>query len=265
MFTVHSKSRWARPCLKALSIQLLCLLFVGSSLSHAQDPEPTILKLQVLAWNNNVRDLAAQSMPEPVMLSATRGRVSSIYTVTTTSPLKLFRKDAAGVSTLVASVPFKEGLREALLLLSERDGKIGGALMPFATKDFPRNTATIFNITNFPVFAQIDGERLQIPAKSNHRVEYKYVYAEKEALTTKFAVQYEGRMKLVQNGFIPLMNEGRILFFISDKAEKTGRAGESPVSFTYAYDVLPDPSAPVRDPIEPMDLKDLLQFEGDAP
>ena len=72
-------------------------------------------------------------------------------------------------------------------------------------------------------------------------------------------------MKLVQNGFIPLMNEGRILFFISDKAEKTGRAGESPVSFTYAYDVLPDPSAPVRDPIEPMDLKDLLQFEGDAP
>jgi hypothetical protein len=49
MFTVHSKSRWARPRLKALSTQLLCLLFVGSSLSYAQDPEPTILKLQVLA------------------------------------------------------------------------------------------------------------------------------------------------------------------------------------------------------------------------
>lgn len=118
------------------------------------------------------------------MLSATRGRVSSIYTVTTTSPLMLFRKDAAGVGTLVASVPFKE----ALLLLSERDGKIAGALMPFASKDFPKNTATVFNMTDFPVFAQIDGERLQIPAKSNHRVAYEYVYAEKEALTTKFAV-----------------------------------------------------------------------------
>ena len=159
MLTIYAKSRWACPHLKALPTSLLCLLCAGSSLSHAQDPEPTILKLQVLAWNNNVRDLAAQSMPEPVMLSATRGRVSSIYTVTTTSPLMLFRKDAAGVSTLVASVPFKEGLREALLLLSERDGKIAGALMPFASKDFPKNTATIFNITDFPVFAQIDGER----------------------------------------------------------------------------------------------------------
>ncbi|MFT6235014.1 MAG: hypothetical protein ACJAU9_000083 [Lentimonas sp.] len=260
MFTVHSKSRWARPRLKALSIQLLCLLFVGSSLSYAQDPEPTILKLQVLAWNADVRDIAAQSLSEPVMLSATRGRVSSIYTVTTTSPLMLFRKDAAGVGTLVASVPFKEGLREAMLLLSERDGKIAGALMPFASKDFPKNTATVFNMTDFPVFAQIDGERLQIPAKSNHRVAYEYIYAEKEALTTKFAVQTEKRMKLVQNGFIPLINEGRILFFISDKVNKTGRGGESPVSFTFAYDVLPDPSAPVRAPIEPMDSEDLLQF-----
>ena len=135
MFTIYSKSRWACPYLKALSTSLLCLLCAGSSLSHAQDPEPTILKLQVLAWNKNVRDLAAQSMPEPVMLSATRGRVSSIYTVTTTSPLMLFRKDAAGVGTLVATVPFKEGLREALLLLSERDGKIAGVLMPFASKE----------------------------------------------------------------------------------------------------------------------------------
>ena len=246
MFTIFFTTRRTCRCLTSFTIGLLCLLCVGSSLIQAQDPEPTILKLQVLAWNNNVRDIAAQSMPEAVLLSATRGRGSSIYTVTTTSPLMLFRKDAAGVSTLVASVPFKEGLREALLLLSERDGKIGGALMPFAAKDFPKNTATIFNITDFPVFAQIDGEQLQIAAKSNHRVKYKYVYAEKEALTTKFAVQYEGRMKLVQNGFIPLMNEGRILFFISDKADKTGRAGESPVSFTYAYDVLPDPSAPAR-------------------
>jgi|GEM_PF-2690639 len=265
MLTIHTKSRWTCACLKALSVRLLCLLCAGSSLSFAQDPEPTILKLQVLAWNKDVRDIAAQSLSEPVMLSATRGRVSSVYTVTTTSPLMLFRKDAAGVGTLVASVPFKEGLREALLLLSERDGKIAGALMPFASKDFPKNTATIFNMTDFPVFAEIDGERLQIPAKSNHRVAYKYVYAEKEALTTKFAVQYEGRMKLVQNGFIPLMNEGRILFFISDKADRTGRAGESPVSFTFAYDVLPDPSAPARETIEPMDLEDILQFEGNAP
>jgi len=261
MFTIFFTTRRTCRCLASFIIGLLCLLCAGSSLSHAQDPEPTILKLQVLAWNQNVRDLAAQSMPEPVMLSATRGRVSSIYTVTTTSPLMLFRKDAAGVGTLVATVPFKEGLREALLLLSERDGKIAGVLMPFASKEFPRNTATIFNITDFPVFAQIDGEQLQIPAKSNHRVKYKYAYAEKEALTTKFAVQYKGRMKLVQNGFIPLMNEGRILFFISDKTDRTGRAGESPVSFTYAYDTLPDPSAPVRE-IDDSDfvVPDLMEF-----
>jgi hypothetical protein len=260
MLTMRTKSRWTCPHLKALSASLLCLLCAGSSLSYAQDPEPTILKLQVLAWNKDVRDIAAQSLSEPVIIKATRGRVSPVYTVTTTSPLMLFRTDAAGVGTLVASVPFKEGLSEALLLLSERDGKIAGALMPFASKDFPKNTATIFNMTDFPVFAQIDGERLQIPAKNNHRVAYKYVYAEKEALTTKFAVQHEQRMKLVQNGFIPLMNEGRILFFISDKANRTGRAGESPVSFTFAYDVLPDPSAPVRTIEEPdISMRDILQ------
>ena len=258
MFTIHLTAHRTCRRLKALSARLLCLLCAGSSLSYAQEPEPTLLKLQVLAWNADVRDIAAQSLSEAVMLSATRGRVSSVYTVTTTSPLMLFRKDAAGVSTLIASVPFKEGLREALLLLSERDGRVAGALMPFASKDFPKNTATVFNMTDFPVFAQIDGERLQIPAKSNHRVAYKYIYAEKEALTTKFAVQHEKRMKLVQNGFIPLMNEGRILFFISDKANKTGRAGESPVSFTFAYDVLPDPSAPVREAIEPIAFEDLL-------
>ena len=68
-------------------------------------------------------------------------------------------------------------------------------------------------------------------------------------------------MKLVQNGFIPLMNEGRILFFISDKTDRTGRAGESPVSFTYAYDTLPDPSAPVRE-IDDSDfvVPDLMEF-----
>ena len=76
MFTIFFTTRRTCRCLASFIIGLLCLLCAGSSLSHAQDPEPTILKLQVLAWNQNVRDLAAQSMPEPVMLSATRGRVS---------------------------------------------------------------------------------------------------------------------------------------------------------------------------------------------
>jgi hypothetical protein len=62
-----------------------------------------------------------------------------------------------------------------LLLLSEREGKIAGALMPFAAKDFPRNTATIFNMTDCPLFSppvalkHADLSIAPIPVSAAHR------------------------------------------------------------------------------------------------
>lgn len=67
---------------------------------------------------------------------------------------------------------------------------------------------------------------------------YQYVYAEKEALRTKFAVEQNGRMRLVQNGFVPLVNNGRVLFFIRENTAKSNRQSRDPVTFTYAYDVM---------------------------
>ena len=71
---------------------------------------------------------------------------------------------------------------------------------------------------------------------------YKYAYAEKESLRTKFAVEHDGRMRLVQNSHVPLMNDGRVLFFISEPENDPNRKSRYPVTFTYAYDVMPDPN-----------------------
>ena len=130
------------------------------------------------------------------------------------------------------------GMREVLLILSEKKKQYRAAVLPFAQKKFPKNTVTFFNLTTFPVFAQIGEETQEIKAKARYQVPYQYVYAEKEALRTKFAVEQNGRMRLVQNGFVPLVNNGRVLFFIRENTAKSNRQSRDPVTFTYAYDVM---------------------------
>ena len=48
-------------------------------------------------------------------------------------------------------------------------------------------------------------------------------------------------MRIVQNSNVPLINDGRVLFFISETETDPNRKSRYPVTFTYAYDVMPDP------------------------
>ena len=150
----------------------------------------------------------------------------------------------AGLGKPMASVTLKPGMREALLLLIGKKYEYSAVLLPFAQKNFPKNTVTFFNLTKSPVVAQIDGETKEIQAKARYQVPYQYVYAEKEAFRTKFAVEQNGRMRLVQNSFVPLVHNGRVLFFIRDNPANLERQTPDPVIFTYAYDVMSDRSAP---------------------
>lgn len=223
-------------------------LFVTSALSAQPDTVMNI-NLQVLAWDHNIKAVVAQADADPVAIAANRKRVSGIYKVKTANPLTLYHPagEGANLGEPMVSVALKPGMRDILLILSEKQGRCHAALLPFAQKDFPENTATFFNLTSFPVFSQIDGQRQTIKAKARHQVPYKYAYAEKESLRTKFAVERDGRMRLVQNSTVPLMNDGRVLFFISETENDPNRKSRYPVTFTYAYDVMPDPNRAASD------------------
>lgn len=217
------------------------MLFATSPLA-AQADKAMNINLQVLAWSNNVKAMVAQTDQDPIAISANRKRVSLIYNIKTTSPLMLYHPSENGsLGAPMASVALNPNMRDVLLILSKKKGHYQAALLPFAQKDFPENTATFFNLTSFPVFAQIDGQRQTIKAKARQQVPYKYAYAEKESLRTKFAVEHNGRMRLVQNSNVPLINDGRVLFFISETETDPNRKSRYPVTFTYAYDVMPDP------------------------
>lgn len=222
---------------------MVLTLFATSPLA-AQADKAMNINLQVLAWDHNIKAVVAQADADPVAIAANQKRVSGIYKVKTANPLTLYHPagEGANLGEPMVSVALKPGMRDILLILSEKQGHCHAALLPFAQKDFPENTATFFNLTSFPVFSQIDGQRQTIKAKARHQVPYKYAYAEKESLRTKFAVEHDGRMRLVQNSHVPLMNDGRVLFFISETENDPNRKSRYPVTFTYAYDVMPDPN-----------------------
>lgn len=229
---------------QAILIGMLLALFATSPLA-AQSDAVVNIKLQVLSWEGDVEVLVAQIDAEPVLISAEQKRISPTYEIQTSKALSLYHpaNNGAGLGKPMASVTLKPGMREVLLILTGKKDKYRAALLPFARKKFPENTVTFFNLTTFPVFAQIGEETKEIQAKARYQVPYQYVYAEKEAIRTKFAVEQDGRMRLVQNGFVPLVHNGRVLFFIRENTAKSNRQTRDPVSFTYAYDVMSDRSA----------------------
>jgi len=226
----------------AIVTSMLLTHFATSPLAAQSDAVMNI-KLQVLSWAEDIDDIdamVAQVGAEPVLIAAEQKRVSAIYDIKTSNLLTLYHPANKGtdLGQPMVSVALKPGMREVLLILSEQENKYRAAVLPFAQKNFPDNTATIFNLTKSPVVAHIDGETQEIKAKARYQVPYEYAYAKKESLRTKFAVEQNGRMRLVQNGFVPVVNNGRVLFFIRENTAKSNRQTRDPVTFTYAYDVM---------------------------
>lgn len=231
--------------------------FVTCTLS-AEPDKVMHINLQVLAWDQNINAVVAQVDADPIAIAAKQKRVSTIYQVKTANPLTLYPPGGKGANLgePMVSVTLRPEVRDVLLILTEQEGRFRAALLPFAQKDFPENTATFFNLSSFPVYAQIDGQRQTIHAKGRHQVPYKYAYAEKESLRTKLAVEHAGRMRLVQNSHVPLINDGRVLFFIRETKPVPNRNLRYPVSFIYAYDMMPDPNlAPPDLTIEEIDAQ----------
>ena len=128
--------------------------------------------------------------------------------------------------------------REGLLLLARDNGELRGVIVPFSEAQIPYDTLTVFNFTRYPVAAEIDGSRRSIPARNFVNLPYLHVAIEKEALQTRFAVETEEGWSLVQNGFVPTVPNGRVLFFISDDLPASPSARRlRPVRFTYVYEL----------------------------
>lgn len=218
----------------------LCLIFVlfATSALVAQSGKIININLQCLGWDGNVRAVVQEPDGELVSLVASQKIISTVIKVRSTNPLKLYHatKQGSKLGNPMAVVPLKPGVKDILLILRKRGEGYDAISLPFSKDDFPENTATFLNLTSSPVFAQIDGQRQIIQKGARHQVPYTYEYAKKESLRTKFAVEQNGRLRLVQNSHVPLMNQGRVLFFISKTASDSKRKARYPVSFTYAYD-----------------------------
>jgi hypothetical protein len=145
-------------------------------------------------------------------------------------------KNGIDLGKPMVNIVIKPGMREVLLILSKKKKQYRAALLPFARKQFPDNTVTFFNLTTFSVFAKIGEETQKIKAKARYQVPYQYAYEEHESLRTRFAVEQDGRMRIVQNGFVPLVHNGRVLFFIRENTVQSNRESRYPVSFSYAFD-----------------------------
>lgn len=231
----------------AIVTGMLLTQFATSSLA-AQSDAVVNIKLQVLSWGEDIDAMVAQVGAEPVLIAAEQKRVSATYDIKTSNLLTLHHpaKKGTDLGQPMVSVALKPGMREVLLILFEQKNKYRAAVLPFAQKNFPDNTATFFNLTKSSVVAQIDGDTQEIKAKARYQVPYEYAYAKKESLRTKFAVEQNGRMRLVQNGYVPVVNNGRVLFFIRENTAKSNRQTRDPVTFTYAYDVMSSRSGQPR-------------------
>jgi len=201
------------------------------------------MAVKVLAWNKTIDDAFILTNEGPKPITARRGQISSAHNVLLSSGVQILFEEA---STDSSQPLFEPALRvafppnigtEALLLLAESDGELRGNLVPFSEDEVAYNTLNIFNFTGYPVAAEIDADRHSIPPRNRLSIPYRYESMEKEALKTRFAVQTEEGWDLVQNGFVPIIPEGRILFFISeDMANPTSRRLR-PVRFTYVFEV----------------------------
>lgn len=214
-----------------------------SSLLTAHSEELRTVHLQLLSWDSAVKARIPQPDADPIDVLATRKKISYVYKVKVGNSLQLHQRtqDPKTLGGLMATVAIPANVSDLLLLVSPKGGSISAAALPFTRSNFPINSLTIFNLTDRPVTGLIEGQPQNIEPKGRHQLIYQYVYAQKESVRTKFAIEHDGRLRLVQNGFIPIQDKGRVLFFITRKALEEGASSRRSVKFTYAYDVMPDP------------------------
>lgn len=233
----------------------LASLFVSLTVCAQSEVE-----IQVLAWNKSIDSIEIQTVEGAEPVNARRGQITAPFTVFRETGVAIRETRAEGTSPdtpsairLQLGIPAE--VREAgLLLLAEDSGELRGRIVPFSEEKMPYNSLTIFNFTQFPVASEIDGVRQVIAPRDQVSLPYKYVAIENEALKTRFAVQTEDGWDLVQNGFIPTVANGRILFFISEDMPSSSARRIRPVRFTYVFEVQDSKEAKkARDQIEFVD------------
>jgi len=236
------------------------LLAVHTSLLAQSGDIPTV-DIKVLAWNKTIDAIDIQTIDGPQAVNARRGQISAAFTVPLESELLLLESRGENASpaepppSVRLQLPIPTTVKEeGLLLIAESQGELLGVIVPFSEDSVPYDSLTIFNFTQFPVAAEIDAVRQPIPPRNRVSVPYEHIAVEKEALKTRFAVKTDDGWDLVQNGFIPTVPNGRVLFFISEDMPSAAARRLRPVRFTYVFEVQASEEAQrARDAINPVD------------
>ena len=221
---------------------LLCLLLAAPA-AHGQANEERVLDLRVLAWNRNIDELHVTTRRGPERIKAAHGTISPTYKGLVDDRLTLYTKhenpdepEPDYRPALTEEVP--SGMREGLLVLHGGDGEYRGMLIPFSESEVPYNSINAYNLTPYRIAAEIDGERHAIPSRQRISIPFEFDPDNRggQFVRSRFAAEIGDDWRTVQNGFITLIPDARILYFITADFASERERRNRPVRFTYIRD-----------------------------
>jgi hypothetical protein len=199
--------------------------------------------MQVLSLNKPILASVPQTDSEPIIIQASGKIVSPTYKINVINGQIELRHQAQNPETsgdLMAAVPIKPSLygTNLLLILSQTNAKLNTIVRPFSKEEYPMNTFTLINLTSKLVNAKFDRQFKALRPKDRYQMRYNYVYAQKESIKTKLAIEHNGRPQLLMNGFIPIQEDGRVLFLILPAGMTNEPSAHNLLSFKYACDLM---------------------------
>ncbi len=219
--------------------RLFKLLILCTVLAQAGSAQ---VSFKILPWDDPLPGLYYEVGEASQPLALSLQKISRSYPLPVGASLRIFDQTPSvplpgeEAPKPVIATELAPGSGESLVIVSKRGDTYKAAVLPFDPKTMPFNALTLLNLTRYDVRLRVDdklhrmkpGQRLSLP--------FEYVYGEKESFKTEMAAEIEGETQLIFNGFIPLMKDARVLFFLSADLQSEKERKRLPVRFTHVYE-----------------------------
>lgn len=198
---------------------------------------------KVLPWDGCLQGLAYRNGDTFIPLTLTFKKISRAYTLDDSAKLDIYDYEEAMEAIAdkrepepVFSISLPTAKGQSLLVLSKSKKEYAGLAIPYSEQDIPFNALSCFNFTRYELAVEIDGQRHFIESSGRITLPFDFQYGKTEAFRSRMFARIEDRWKLIHNGFIPLKNDARILYFISSDFQTQKDRDMRPMSFTYVYE-----------------------------
>jgi len=207
---------------RAILTSLICLYVAGAA-SAQKEPEPLSIKFRVLPWSSTAGEVYMQSGSSYELIKGMPNQVSHEYSYTGPNPFLLYRKTIGPENTIVhkpySSLNIDPNVSRYLMVLypdPQKKELRRGFLYPFDYSQEDGSPLVLFNMTDFPVKAQVGDKIVDLSAGQHLALSPKDVEGaiDNYALRCKLAGNDEGKWKLIYNDYIHTPPQSRVYFFI---------------------------------------------------